>query len=381
MKVIHTFTDKWGIISKELIYIQLLSAILAKRHYGNISFYGNQATVDRVKMLPFQYDEYVVIDDFDYNKTFSHSKLVTYSLQQEEFLHIDTDTLLFNKIDFNQYASPSVFGYPDRDDYLSTENTVNTLTTLLQKNPFATHSPDESTNGMIEFLFGTYLQLFFKIEQEPDLRTYLDIQSIPNMNIFYSKEPELVSVAADKALQHYYSNQNHIDDHDYGACYIEQLTFNTYLRHLSEDYRTESTHMRHTVFNNEPFNHDYSKNIEPRAIEDWKFPYDIKISSLCNHCRTHHNVVKTVESKEQIKQLIDYDFGGYWHITYYKYSDAYQAVVIGKLLKELGDINIRIIHDLYTEWYKYTDQPQISSGELFFEELTGNKIFSNGKSI
>ena len=33
MKVIHTYVDNQSIIWKELLYVQYLSAILAKKHY------------------------------------------------------------------------------------------------------------------------------------------------------------------------------------------------------------------------------------------------------------------------------------------------------------------------------------------------------------
>ena len=41
MKVIHTYVDNQAIIWKELLYVQYLNYILLKKHYGNISFYGD----------------------------------------------------------------------------------------------------------------------------------------------------------------------------------------------------------------------------------------------------------------------------------------------------------------------------------------------------
>ena len=381
MKVVHTYTNKWGVIPKEEVYIQVLSAILAKKHYGNITFCGNKATVEQVKQLPFDYDEYIVLDDFDYGTTFSYDKIVAFGKQEEEFLHIDTDTLLFNKINFDRFNSPFVFAYPDRDSYTSPESTVDTITALLHKDPKQFHEVGSGPIPVVDFLFDTYLQLFLKIKQPSEHHSYLDLQSIPNMNMFYARDIETVKKASQFTLKHYYRNQDDINDNEYGACYIEQLIFNIRLRELSEEYRTESTHMRHTVFGKEPFNHDYSKNIEEVEIADWSFPYDIKLNALCEHCETHHNLVKTVKSASDLTSLIDYDFGGYWHATYYKRSDAYQAVIMGKLEKELGVSNLRMIHELFKKWYKHSDNPEISSGEIFYEKLTGKKVFTNAQAL
>ena len=57
MKVVHTYVDKIGIIWKELLYTQYLSAILAKKHYGNISFYGDVEECRQVIDLGLPYDE------------------------------------------------------------------------------------------------------------------------------------------------------------------------------------------------------------------------------------------------------------------------------------------------------------------------------------
>ena len=57
MKVIHTYVDNQAIIWKELLYVQYLSAILAKKHYGNISFYGDSKVCQQLKILGLPYDE------------------------------------------------------------------------------------------------------------------------------------------------------------------------------------------------------------------------------------------------------------------------------------------------------------------------------------
>ena len=49
MKVIHTYIDKQNLIWKELLYTQYLSAILAKKHYGSISFYGDEISCKQIK--------------------------------------------------------------------------------------------------------------------------------------------------------------------------------------------------------------------------------------------------------------------------------------------------------------------------------------------
>ena len=55
MKVIHSYADKQGIIWKELLYTQYLSAVLVKKHYGNVHFYCDEGTTKIYKDLGLQY--------------------------------------------------------------------------------------------------------------------------------------------------------------------------------------------------------------------------------------------------------------------------------------------------------------------------------------
>ena len=104
MKVIHTYVDDHTIIWKELLYVQYLSAILAKKHYGNISFYGDTKVCQQLKILGLPYDEFndKFVKKTDVS-TFSIPKLKIYKKIKEPFVHIDTDTLLFNKIEFETF--------------------------------------------------------------------------------------------------------------------------------------------------------------------------------------------------------------------------------------------------------------------------------------
>ena len=75
MKVLHTYIDSNNVLWKELAYSQLYSSFLAKKHYGNISFYSTPKLIKLVKELGFFYDEY--IDDVVTEADFSTRSLLS----------------------------------------------------------------------------------------------------------------------------------------------------------------------------------------------------------------------------------------------------------------------------------------------------------------
>ena len=55
MKVIHSFVSK-EIIWKELAYTQMLSALLAQKHYGNIHFYTTEKHKEQIEAMGIGWD-------------------------------------------------------------------------------------------------------------------------------------------------------------------------------------------------------------------------------------------------------------------------------------------------------------------------------------
>jgi hypothetical protein len=263
MKVIHTYVDDHTIIWKELLYVQYLSAILAKKHYGNISFYGDTKVCQQLKILELPYDEInsKLVKKTDV-KTFSIPKLKVYKEIREPFVHIDTDTLLFSKIDFQNFEEDYLFSHLDiwMDDKLSRKESVEELYEhyLIQKTvePVTPKiileliKQKHNYQGMHE----TYSELFFKLLNRIETKLYdkVNFREIPNMNVVYVNNFKTFSEACRLTLKHYYENKDDIDKHKNGPCYIEQFILHNYLRTIDKKYRQSNKKNNHVIFNEQP---------------------------------------------------------------------------------------------------------------------------------
>ena len=86
-----------------------LSCLNAKKIYGNIELYtdtvGKKILIDKLN-LP--YDRvHLVFDNNDFmdslpNELWAISKIYTYSLQNEPFIHVDGDFILWENLDFQK---------------------------------------------------------------------------------------------------------------------------------------------------------------------------------------------------------------------------------------------------------------------------------------
>ena len=262
MKVIHTYVDNQSIIWKELLYVQYLSVILAKKHYGNISFYGDNKVCQQVKVLELPYDEIIsdVVNKSD-AQTFSIPKLKVYEKQTKPFLHIDTDTLIFDKIEFDTFGEDYLFSHLDiwMDEKLSSEKGMEELFETYLIKSIEHLSPKsilESIKQRHDYtsMNDTYSELFFKLLKKIEKKLFnsINFRSIPNMNIVYVKNFNNFSKASSLALEHYYDNKEEIDKHKNGPCYIEQFMLHSYLRNIDEKYKKSNKKDNHVIFNEQP---------------------------------------------------------------------------------------------------------------------------------
>ena len=436
MKVIHTFVEKHKVIWKELLYLQYLSAILAKKHYGNISFYGDEESCKFVRDLGIPYDEInsEVLSDFD-TTTWSTPKIKVYESIKEPFLHIDTDTLMFSKIDFNTYKGDFLFSHVDMDTPYGMSK--DELLKSLYQYYFISSDDDNPTNEIINGINGqslknfikatfnsfpnlflknfgkmesffymnkTYTKLFFDLcdKMNPTIFDNAHFASIPNMNIVYVKNWKSFSSSCKSVLQHYEKNKTEIDKNEYGSCYIEQLMIHIHLRVLDEKYKKRSKKNKHVIFDNNPMIQiDGHNNVAP--IKEVKFPFRLKVLNQdhlkCDCCDNEvitplskfedfNNVdeeekfkIISVDNKNDILKLFNENFNGFLHVTYLKWYDIIQAMIIDKLRNEIGDEKLLSIHKYYVGLYKNLNLPPISGGEKLYSELTDFKFKKINKVI
>ena len=122
MKVVHSYVPTsfngskiYPVIWKELMYGQLLSVLLAKRAYGNISLYTNKDIAKQVADIGLPYDEVdtTLLGDVKSN-CYTYPKMKYFSQITEPCIHIDTDTYIFNKVDFSNSKTDTVYAHADQ---------------------------------------------------------------------------------------------------------------------------------------------------------------------------------------------------------------------------------------------------------------------------
>ena len=369
MKVIHSFVDKHDFIWKEILYSKFLSAVLAKKHYGNISLFGTPGVVKQAKELSIPYstfdDKVVSLDDFS---TWSIPKIKVFEHMKEPFLHIDNDTFILDKIDFASYNKPFLFSHPDMGIRKFGDGLASDFSRLV-------NSINTPTGKKKDYFFdvnNTYTRLFIKLidKIKPEVLKGFELGSIPNMNIVYIEDYKTFSKVCSKTLEHFYSNRELIDSEEYGPCYIEQLTIHQILRSESKNYKKYSSKYKHTIFKKLPFAQLDKFNNVP-SINDVTFPFRARLVTKCKCCGKHKEKKIIINSKDDIKNFIDHSFGGFLHSTYLKWYDIMQAFIIHQLRKEIGDDHLKFIHNYFKEKHKNFSLPLKSGGEKLYEEITG----------
>lgn len=369
MKVVHSYVGEYDIIWKELLYSQYLSAVLANKHYGNISFAGTKGVIDQVEQIGIPYNSLIpdVVKQEDFS-TWSIPKLKVFSFLKEPFLHIDNDTFIFDKIDFQKYQRPFIFSHPDMNLKHFGSGYSDNLTFLIR-------SFFSETNKESDFYFdinNTYLRLFFKLIDKLDesvLKNF-DLRSIPNMNLVYVEDYITFNKVSDLTLKHYYQNKAAIDKELFGPCYVEQLMLHQMLRVESKQYRKYSKKLKHVVFKKLPLSQKDQHN-NTVSIDNITFPLRYDIYHKCKCCNTKTMKLVEVHEYKDLLNFLEYDFEGFLHSTYHKWYDVMQAYTIHQLKKEIGDDQIRIIHKYFKEKYPNFNLPVKSGGEKLYEKLTG----------
>jgi len=368
MKVIHTFIDKHNVLWKELAYSQLYSAILAKKHYGNISMYTTPELANLMDQMGFEYDEVntdvVSIKDFD---TWSLPKLKVFKEQTQPFLHIDYDTYIFNKIDFDKYKSPFLFSHID----MQTKDSKIDLGTSISSFINTILDVEDKKKSYYGDINNTYLRLLFKLfQRQPEgVLSNFDLGSIPNMNIVRINNPELFSKVCDISIEHYYSNKQVIDNEEFGPCYIEQLMLHQLLRYYDKEYKKLSNKYKHVIYSKLPYSNLKKKNNVPR-IENTSFPYKAFVLRKHEEWGMEKDSKLTIKSIDDLKEYLNFDFGNTLHLSYMKWYDIYQVYIIDKLMKEIGEEKMLKLHSIFYDIYPRFDLPLKSGGEKLYEKLT-----------
>ena len=379
MKVVHSFANEHNVIWKELLYSQLLSALLAKEHYGNIDFHTTNEIAKVIDKLAFPYNNIITKNVTSKDSTWSMPKLRAYQNLKESFLHIDNDTFIFNRINFDKYQSSILFSHPDTSIKKHNKTRVrNDISEGISQLIQTTNVDVMSRNTYFSRLNETYLRLYFKIYNSglPDDRItkHFDVASIPNMNITYVNDVDLFTKATTIAVEHYTKNKKFIDKEKYGPCYIEQLVIHQLLRTLDKDYRKASFKHKHLIFKDVPTLLIGEQNYTPN-IDNVEWPLIFKTRNVINDCcglSPYKNIKQKIKinSLNEFKHYLEKDFGGFMHATYMKWYDWMQAYIIHNIRTRVGDQPLLDIHKYFKKIYPGYGLDQKSGGEKLYEKLT-----------
>lgn len=379
VKVVHSFANEHNVIWKELLYSQLLSALLAKEHYGNIEFHTTKPIAKAIDKLAFPYNSIITKNVTSKDFTWSMPKLRAYQNLKEPFLHIDNDTFIFKKINFDRYKSNILFSHPDTSAKKHNKTRVrNDISEGISQLIQTTDVNVLERNTYFSRLNETYLRLYFKIYNsgvpESKITEHFDLASIPNMNVTYVNDADLFTKATTIAVEHYTKNKKFIDKEKYGPCYIEQLVIHQVLRTLDKDYRKASFKHKHLIFKDVPTLLIGEQNYTP-DIDNVEWPLVFRTLNIINDCcglspykNGKHKIV--INSLDEFKDYLEKDFGGFMHATYMKWYDWMQAYIIHNIRTRVGDQPLLDIHKYFRKIYPGYGLDQKSGGEKLYEKLT-----------
>lgn len=211
MNFIHTFFPVGNtLMTKGLLNIMTLSVLSVKKHYPNSKFilYTNEEVAKIVKNVGIPYD--IINDELLeglVTKTFSIPKLVVYSDQTEPYIHVDLDSFIFERMEFN-------------GDVIASFEEGKRPSGIFMKH---------------EEIYITYVEPIEEIKDKLPVNFYnnLTFDNIPNMCLFGGNDYKLISNASKLCLEIYNNNRLFFDSDYSRAAIIEQLFIGIAIKTLS----------------------------------------------------------------------------------------------------------------------------------------------------
>jgi len=379
MKVVHTFASH-NIIWKERMYIQMLSALYAKKHYGNIHLYTTEMEAEQINKIgvPYTSINTELLKDVDCT-VYGVPKIYTYREMDEPFLHIDTDSVFFSKFDFNNIKSPFMFSHPDM------KHLSNLKGTLGEHIPFLINNKDNNLSSQNHFFINhiylkTYINLFDK--HSDDIKRNFNFTHIPNTSLVFVKDTVNFKIACNQALNHYFENKDIIDIEEQSTCYAEQLMIHQYLLCGDSNYKEYMEKDETFLFKDVPVSITFETQSKTNAsIYKTEFPFNFRTTSRCLCCHEQKLNEHVIESIDDIKNLLGFKFFGYTHFSFMQWYQLWQVIVINDIVETFGEEYALNIHKYFSRIYPGLDLPKYSESELFYEKLTGKKIFTESSNL
>lgn len=369
MRVIHTWKNTDNTLPKTVAYGQMLSALLAKKHYGNVHLYTTERLAKIVREMGVPYDSIntTLLENDEPIDCFSIPKIKVFQDQTEEFLHIDLDTYIYDKIDFTQYESPAVFSHPDfgvRDIHMPFDFIASGLLNKYRHPVIDWQEEEKDCDSVFSYIMAFYIGPFIKfIDSHPlDLIKHINFSSIPNMNIVHIKQQGIEDFrnSCKEALSHYYKHKEEIDKLRWGACYVEQFYLHAMMMALNKEYRHACTgyeQPKNCVFPILPFR---DVDTVDQALQSAEI--------LTKVDNDYVRIKKTFKTEKDRKEFFSSDMYGFYHSTWATHTPYIQSHIIYKIV------------ELFDEKYalgvnRHFNTPIPSRGEQKYMELFENNLF------
>lgn len=367
-----------AVLGKPYTYLALLSSLQLEKLYGEVTLYTNNSIASFLKQMDFPY-KYDTSLEGETGIYFAMPKLKAFMKQTDPFVHFDLDTLVFNKPGLFERTSPYLFSHRDMPNHGFTKKD--------RRFPRKKH---EAVSAMVsdvwfDNLVESYLLAYYNCQALPeDYPTHLiNPQNIPNMNYIGVKNVETFKKATAIAMDIADNNKKIFRYNWLASNFIEQLTIPLYLEFLDEDYRkalkaTKAIDSPYS-FSGDPFTCTGFPKDEPQWQDKIpEFPFSFKHHYQCGECSDWHNQIIEIKNKKDLTSNLDLSKYKYVHIGggNKKYA-LWQAMIIHTLVENFGEEPVLKV----TELYRVKDQDKniklkFLPGEMLYEELTGNKLFT-----
>jgi len=379
MKVVHTFASR-EIIWKERMYVLMLSALYAKKHYGNIELYTTEIESKQIESIgvPYTNINTGLLNNVDCTQ-YSLAKIYTYKEMNEPFLHIDTDSVFFTKFDFDIIKSPFLFSHPDMV-HLS-----NLKGTLGEHIPYLINNKDQELNSHNHFSINSiYLKLYMDLfdKHSIDVKKNFNFTHIPNMSIVLIRDTDNFKIACEQAINHYFDNKDVIDKQEMGPCYIEQLMIHQYLLSGKSNYKEYVKSNETFLLKDVPLSITFEMQSKANAsLYKTQFPFEFRTTSRCICCDEQKFAEHKIDSIDDLKRFLGFKFFGYTHFSFMQWYQLWQVIIINEIVETFGEEYVIKINNYFKRIYPGLGLEMYSESELLYEKLTNKKIFTEKSNL
>lgn len=298
MKVVYSYTNPTNseFIPTEVLYIGIYSMLQVISLGGSVTLYSSKELITKFKEIGLPVDEYKKLNiNSDKYKLPFLAKLLTYSDQTEPFIHLDLDSVIFNKLPSIEYNDVVKFAHRDIKPGWGFDN--------------------------LEGIYKAYFNPTFELSKAVGSEVFFNLRlsDIPNMGIVQVSNPEVFKIATDKALEMYWNNHKFFDEDWARGCLLEQGLVHKFIMDIDPNYHSRVYRSKHFIFPEHIFLFIDELN-SSYTVREWYTDENLVFNSL-----------KDLVSNYSFEHLPAAHFMGTS-----KYTEGVVLIALKKLITEFG---------------------------------------------